>query len=373
MTKPKAVISDNHAHDWDAFSKILPSGVNSRLQHILDEINHAADNLIAAGGDTMYFGGDLFHVRGKVPPSVSNPLIDCFVGLAMRGVKSRILTGNHDLQSRDSNALSSACETLRTVPDCEIVSQPTVFWDDKVVMIPWYDKTEDIAAQIQILADGISKGTITPDEPPQLLSEFDLIIHAPVNGVILGIPDHGFYPAQLAAYGFKHVFSGHYHSHKRFEEGKVVSIGASTHQTWNDVGTLAGHMIVDDKGPTFFESQAPKFIDYDLAWDIDEAEKKVKGNFVRVVMGEATPDEVDFIREHVMALDAGGCVINAIPVPKGTVVARAVGTSVASAPSTRESVADWIEEDLKGKDPAIIKAAQELAAKILDETEALEA
>ncbi len=361
--KPFGVISDNHAHNWDAFSKTLPTGVNSRLQDILNEITNAGANVLAAGGDTLYFGGDLFHIRGSVSPTVTNPLIDALVDLAMKGVKCRILTGNHDLQSRDSEALSSACETLRCVPDVSIISQPTSFADDKVAMIPWFDKVEAMRDEIAKMADALKANG---DD----LADWTLIIHAPVNGVILGIPDHGFTPAELAAFGFKYVLAGHYHSHKRFEEGKVISIGSSTHQTWNDVGTLAGHMIIDASGPTFHDNKAPKFIDYDLAWDVTEASEKVAGNFVRVVMGEATNDEIEFIREHVQSLDAAGVVINAIPVPKGTVTARA--TTIA-APTTRQSVSDWIDNKLAGADAAKIADVKTLAHKILDDVESIEA
>lgn len=365
--KPIAILSDNHCHNWDAFSTILPSGVNSRLQHILDEIKNAAATVKAAGGDTLYFCGDLFHVRGSVSPMVLNPLIDVLIALAMDGVKCRILTGNHDLQSRDSEALSNACEALRCVPDIEIVSKPTVWWDDRIVMVPWFDKLDDLRNHIKVLKDLVENGDAAQGIMPGDASDYVLMIHAPVNGVLFGIPDHGFNAKELEVLGFEAVFSGHYHNHKVFP-GNVVSVGATTHQTWNDVGTKTGHILYEDGVITHIDSKAPKFLDYDLGWDMAQAIEKAAGNFVRVKMGEATDEEIEFIRDHVLAIDAAGCLIQAIPVPKGTVTARAV--SVAAAPTTRQSIHDWIKTAL-ASDASLEAEVQDLASKILDEVESV--
>ena len=48
----------------------------------------------------------------------------------------------------------------------------------------------------------------------------------------------------LAKLGFRRVFAGHYHHHCSFEDGKVWSIGATTHQTASDIGTKAGFLLV---------------------------------------------------------------------------------------------------------------------------------
>lgn len=332
--KPIGIVSDCHLHNWSAFSRTNEDGRNSRLQHIIDGILRAAEDLLARGGLRLYITGDLFHVRGSVSPTVLNPAIELFRQLDAMGISTRILAGNHDLESRDSDALSNACETLRMIPGVTVISEPVVFPDDDVVMIPWFDKLDDVRAQIQHHIDALTGAA-------EKLSEWTLMLHAPVNGVLVGLPDHGFYAKELAAYGFKRVFSGHYHNHKAFE-GEVYSVGATTHQTWNDVGTNAGHLIVTDKAVEFVESQAPKFIDYQSTWDDDTAIERCEGNYIRVRLGESTDEEITLIRDHLEGMGAAGSLVQAIPVPKSAATTR---VSSASAPTVRESISNWIKDN----------------------------
>lgn len=364
--KPFGIASDLHCFGWSQFSSILPNGLNSRFQHILDELRATGLDILAAGGDTLYIAGDLFHVRGSVSPQISNPLIDLLQELNDLGLRTRILTGNHDLESRNSEALSSACETLRTVSGVKIVSKPTVFWEEQVVMVPWYDQLDDIRKNIDSMKNLILSGVggASADDP----ADFTLIIHAPVNGILMGIPDHGFWAKELEVLGFKYVFAGHYHNHREFPGG-VYSVGATTHQTWNDVGTVAGHLIVDDAGVRHIDSCAPKFIDYDLSWDEDEASEACEGNFVRIKMGEATDEDIAFIREHVEGHGAIGALVQAIPVPKGTITTRTAPT--VSAPTTRQSIGDWINTSLASADPLLLAEVHKLASAVLDEVEAV--
>lgn len=353
------IVSDCHLHNWSAFSTLLPGGINNRLQHILDALWDAATQVKASGGTTLYIAGDLFHVRGSISPTVLNPAIDLFKKitneLAMRVV---ILSGNHDLESRDSNKLSSAVEALRSINGVMIASEPRPYYfgNDNVVMIPWLDKLDDLRAKIQSAADEINVKGAT--------SDWDLIIHAPLNGVLVGLPDHGFNASELASYGFRRVFCGHYHDYKSF--GSVYSIGATTHQTWSDVNTLAGHIVVDGKTVAWFESKAPKFIDYNAKWDDDQAEENCEGNYVRVKMGEATQEEIDLIRDHISGLGAAGVNIMAVPTAKTAATTRA--TTTGAAPTVRESINTWIKSNSSfGTD------LESLCESILTEAEAIEA
>uniref|UniRef100_A0AAU6W070 Calcineurin-like phosphoesterase n=1 Tax=Pseudomonas phage Nican01 TaxID=3138540 RepID=A0AAU6W070_9CAUD len=333
--KPYGVISDVHCHSWSQFSRINPDGVNSRLQDILDALEMAAKHVLNSEGDTLYITGDLFHVRGSVSPKVLNPVKNAFTKQTGKGLKIVVLTGNHDLESRDSEALSNACEALSPIPGVTIVSKPRIFHDDYVVMVPWYDSLDTVRKHI---ADCIEEIEDLGDEA----ASYTLMLHAPVNGVLFGIPDHGFYAKELEKLGFARVFSGHFHNHKQFE-GEVYSVGALTHQTWGDVKSLAGHIIVDDTGVHHFKNNSPQFKDFDLGWDDDTAAEECKGSFVRVRLGEADSDEIEMIRDHILGLGAIGCNVDAIPVPKGTATARpAPGTPAPTAPTVRQSVTDWI-------------------------------
>ena len=90
--KPYLVMSDVHLHDWSAFSQV-DNGVNTRLKIILREIVRAAGHLKKHGGDKIVITGDLFHVRGKLAPSVLNPVTDVFRRLVESGFEIHALPG----------------------------------------------------------------------------------------------------------------------------------------------------------------------------------------------------------------------------------------------------------------------------------------
>ncbi|HEU4635895.1 MAG TPA: metallophosphoesterase, partial [Edaphobacter sp.] len=133
---PYAVVSDSHNHNWNAFSTVLPNGVNDRLQMILDETERAADELLAIGGKRMVHAGDLFHVRGQLAPSVLNPTLDCYRRILAKGVEVVINAGNHDLEGREADRVSSAITALEGI-GCEIVNEPLVDSTANMVIVPW--------------------------------------------------------------------------------------------------------------------------------------------------------------------------------------------------------------------------------------------
>lgn len=276
-----AVSSDQHAHDWSAFSTTNADGVNSRLAIILGELKRAARELVAAGGKDLFLGGDLYHVRGKVDPEVQNPVIETFKEIIAMGVRVYALAGNHDLKGKHASKLGNAMQALHELPGFTAVTDPllvTAADDQDVLLIPWI---EDLAELRQLAIASAS-----PDR--------DLIIHAPLNGVIKGLPDHGLDPVEVKNWGYRRVFIGHYHHHCEQAKG-VFSIGATTHQTWSDPGTKAGFLLVDDASVTFHESLAPQFVNIDDVADIDPV--TVSGNYVRLRLKDADADELTAARE----------------------------------------------------------------------------
>ena len=318
--KPFAICSDNHYHQWSAFSTINSDGVNSRLQHIIDETKRMADDLESRGGNVLYFGGDTYHVRGSVDPKVLNPVADLFEELIERGFECRMIAGNHDLSDDHSNKLGNASQVLEKL-GCKVNVTPTYYPDHKLVMLPWHPEVSEVDKKLKHLGKK---------------EEMDYaIIHAPMNSVIKGIPDTGLDPDKLKDYGFKKIWVGHYHSHRNFHD-KVYSIGAMTHQTWGDVGSKAGYIIVDNDEVTHVSSSAPMFVDYDKDDDCE-------GNYVRVNLEEATPEEIAKIKQHVMDQGALGCIVKATPKKSGGVRAF----TVKSGTSTIQSVNDFIDSQSK--------------------------
>jgi len=323
--KPYGVLSDSHNHAFSAFSETLPSGINSRLQTTLDETKRCADEIKKAGGNLLVHAGDLFHVRGKLAPSVLNPTLDIYAEIIKSGIQVVILAGNHDLEGRESDRMSNAITALEGV-GCRVINQPNYDVTDDLAMIPWQPNIEKLKTAIEL--------TDPADRP-----RTDLILHAPIDGVLLGIPDHGLSPEYLKDLGYRRILSGHYHNYFPFE-GEVYSIGALTHQTWSDVGTKAGFLIVSDSGVKWFKTHAPEFVDVSPATPEEELPLIVDGNFVRARLNNCKQKDIEETREYLMGLGAKGVTI--IAQRDATVVSRAA-SSIKAGASLETSIHDFVK------------------------------
>lgn len=341
------IVSDLHFHRWSAFSKVNNDGVNSRLRIILNELLSAAEYIKSNKGDTMYVAGDIFHVRGSVAPAVLNPVVATFSVIKKMGLDIIAIPGNHDLESNDSEWLSNASQALEG-SGVEICFESTVYADRKMVMVPWFNTISELRCQIEHMQKIIKKEGAK-------VEDFDMIIHAPVDDVIIGIPDHGLSAELLASFGFKRVFAGHYHNFKDFGN-RVYSVGATTHQTWNCVNTKAGFLTVTDEGVEHHESSAPKFVDLE---DIQATPKLIKGNYIRAKISIVNESEVTELREWLEKKGAAGHVIH--PVKDAPLVNRDI--SVDTQKPIEASVVDYIGAK-KYKKPAQLK---KLCAGILSE------
>jgi DNA repair exonuclease SbcCD nuclease subunit len=330
--KPYGVISDTHCHNWSAFSRVCDDLTNSRLTTILDEIERCAVEVKSAGGDTIYHGGDLFHVRGSIEPSVLNPTRARFEHIhRTHGVKFRLLPGNHDLEHKHSNAVGNSVEAMRS-EWIEVNHDVQDHAEHMVVQVPWIERVEDLKARLLTLAE------VYGDQG--VIQNYDLIIHAPIDGVIEGLPDHGLTGEWLAELGFNRVFSGHYHNHKEIIAGKVWSIGATTHQTWGDVGSKAGFLVVSEGGVKWHSTHAPQFVDIEAGMDQTEVALRCDGNYVRVKVQNAKPSEVSAIRDGLMKHGALGVNVNVVKV---ATTGRATVSTVKAGASVEIQVTDYIK------------------------------
>lgn len=354
--KPYGIISDTHNHAWSAFASVNEHGINTRLQHTLDETRRAGETVLAMGGDTLYHGGDLFHVRGSIAPSVLNPTKDLYRELIAKGLKIVLLTGNHDLEGRDTSRIGSAVTALEDV-GCKVVSTmaDAVTASESVALVPWIQDVEELKKAIQKVRD--DAGPIGP---------LDLIIHAPVDGVIPGLPDHGLSYSWLGKVGFRYVFSGHYHHHKDFGNG-VYSIGALTHLNWGDVGSKAGFLTVSDDGVKFHASRAPSFVEIDSTTDPEEIPLIVDGTYVRAKLNTAKQHEIEAMREFLTKSGALGVVIlsQKTAPSAGT---RAATATVKAGASIEASVADFIKGGTFANQAALTTAALAILADARAET-----
>lgn len=345
------IVSDTHLHGWSAFSKLNADKVNNRLQIIMNEIERAGDAVLAAGGNLLVHAGDCFHVRGKVAPDVLNPARDLFRRMTAKGLRIVMLAGNHDLTSDNAEALHNASRALEDV-GVKVIDAPVfISTEDKLVMFAWEPSCSKLLERMRLTAEAMN------NRKAGVTGNYDAIIHAPVNGVIVGLPDHGLEAAQLAALGFKRVFVGHYHNHQQMADGRVISVGATTHQTWSDVGAVAGFLTVDDFAVTHHPTLAPRFIDLDGISCLDD----VAGNYVRIAATIESEAEIGNIRNDLMAAGAFGVVVK--PSRKKVDVRREISTEDAKGLVTIEgSIQSYIDRRHDGD-----KDLYELCIQILNE------
>lgn len=330
MTKPYLLVSDIHAHGWSQFSTLLPDGINSRLKIINDELLRASRVLESAGGDQMIFAGDLFHTRGSIDPEVFNPTFDTFRNVSSLDIEIDAVPGNHDLKGKETSELGNAMQKLGAIPGMVVHTGPQLITHDfgYALLVPWVSKVDDLKRTLegQVAAHAAAIGAT------------DLIIHAGIDGVIKGLPDHGLSSSYLASLGFRRVFAGHYHDHKVMEGGKVISIGATTHQTFSDIGAKAGFLLVYEDRVEYHASHAPSFIEINENTPEEDIPLIVPGNYVRVRGLKMTDSDAQELRKDLERQGAAGI---SIEVARQVVQAR--GTTTTKSRTLTESVMDYVD------------------------------
>ena len=347
--KPYGLMADLHLHNWQAFSTVLDSGINSRLASLHDEIDRCCEELHRVGGNVIYIAGDVFHVRGSIAPSVLNPTLDVIDLRINAGFEFRVLPGNHDLEGKHATRIGSAITALEGI-GCKICSDSIAYatpGDQPVVAIPWHENLKDLKAELELYA--------------ARLPGSDALIHAPIDGTLMGIPAHGLSPEYLAGLGFKRVFAGHYHHHKDFDNG-VYSIGALSHHSWSDVGSKAGFLIVHPDTVEWRKAHTPEFIDLSAANDETEAEIMAHGNFVRARVNDGSMKAVESMKAWMTKAGAKGVVVQVVKEPTKAREGAVVHTVRAGA-SIEASIAAYI----KGQDFPNQEALQIECQKVLSE------
>lgn len=366
MKYPYGIISDTHNHNFSSFATILPNGLNSRLEYTLAEIERAGLEVLKQGGDTLFHAGDLFHVRGSVCPSVQNPTKALFEELGAKGLKIILLAGNHDLESESSSELHNASTILDALPNVMSVARPTYVSGTDIAMLPWVDSVDELRVKVAEFTAELSVIA--------RLKKMDLILHAPLNGVIPGMPDIGLTPEEVKEWGFRRVFFGHYHNHKNFDN-KVFSVGATTHQTWGDIGSLAGFLIVDEDKVTHHKTLAPNFVaitgeDFETM-DYMLLMEKVVDNFVRLDLGVVSTEAIEKCKAYIMKMGARGVIVRATKKSEASRVdSLGTGATTGAIDSLEDATCKWIDANLDGEeDPDVIGMAKMISMNALSSVE----
>lgn len=274
ISYPYLVLSDIHLHNWSQFSHTTKDGTNSRLQQILDAISKAVAHLAELGGRDIVITGDMFHTRGNIKPSVLNPTFDLFRNICAHNIRVHAIPGNHDLEGIHSDRLGNAITTLSGIDYFNVYDKPTLL-RDKHLFIPWFEDSQ------KILKYANEKVKHNPN--------LTLFTHVGLNGVVPAAIGNTVNPKDFSE-DFKYVFCGHFHNHVSFDS-RVFSVSALTHQTWSDVGSKAGYLIVYEDKVEQFMTNAPRFID--LNFTDTYTQPMVRGNYVRIKDSTITAEEAD--------------------------------------------------------------------------------
>lgn len=331
MPSPFVIVSDLHFHNWSAFSKNTSQG-NTRLLTLIKELKRAAAEVKRLGGNQMIVAGDVFHVRGHVAPSVLNLVLHAFGTIVEDGISVTIIPGNHDLEGDETSTLGSAVTALATV-GCRTINEGPERLGD-FLYVPWIENLNNL------------RDCLKTNQGAKYA-----IIHAPINGVIPGMPNIGLDPAELEALDYGMIFAGHYHNHKQFGQ-KVYSIGAIAHHSWNDVGSKAGFLVVDDDKVNWYCSHAPQFVELDPSMDEVAMRLAADGNFVKARIQTSDTTVIEDFRK--LLLDAGAKGVVIMPDPVVKTVSRAA-SSIRKGMSLEESVDLYIKAGAFGREADLIK------------------
>jgi len=229
------ITGDVHLNEWDEFSTILPSGINSRLQVGLDSIDQLAN---AAKDQVLIIAGDLFHTREEISVQVLFR-----AGEAIRRASSLckeviILVGNHDQHLKDGRVHSLGTfqsENVRVIDKPEI-SEVSGF--GKVLFMPYMNDYAEFGEAYKELA--------------QTQTSKISILHADIIGFEMNsgfVSTKGITPQfTLDAGGSKNLIdlsiSGHYHKPQKFGVLNVYYVGSPYQMDRSEAGHEKRYLVV---------------------------------------------------------------------------------------------------------------------------------
>jgi len=290
MTKV-ILFSDLHAHPFKPYSKLLPGGINSRLQDSLDCISQIGEYAVNNDIDTVLFGGDLFHERKHVPTQTLNLVHKELCRMAADGINLYMITGNHDQYDAEGvwDSLSVLRDSAIRVWDVGWHNIPVGDKKLAVLAIPYIEDSERLKTVLDREALGrdpslpsIFFGHLGLNDA---MAQNDFIYRNPVE---LSIKD-------LHPECFDAGFIGHFHIHQGLGHG-FYYIGAPIQHNWADKGQDRGFIVYDieTKEAHRVLLDTPKFVEVDdiSFYDSRDDRSKWENNYVRLVAKETWTDEV---------------------------------------------------------------------------------
>ncbi len=216
-----AITADLQFADYARLSTLHPSGLTTRLLHLIECWRWIVKTSVDAGCEGIFVLGDVFNSRTEIPLGVLDIVCREF-HKASEYLDIVVLAGNHDslLRSPERNSLQVFRGYAR------VVETPCVY--KKFLLMPW---TEDAQAYRKAV-DTMSKRS----KPDYLLS------HVMLQEA--GYPGKGIPLAYLYPKRFKMVLLGDVHEPKLIAPN-VQYVGSPLQLDFRDAGQKRGFFVLD--------------------------------------------------------------------------------------------------------------------------------
>jgi len=290
------IFSDLHSHNYKEFSSYDEEGINSRLWDVIEVLDRIDNSAKKHEVDTVWFLGDLFHLKNNVDSKVIKLTMERMVSLS-EYFTIYIIPGNHDLRSwtKDPTLLEVISQVAKVnIFVCDRENVMTNF-----ITAPFTRKVKELEEWI----DGLKTN---PDK--------DIFLgHQYLKGTKFGsyeVTTDGLSP-ELLMRKFKMSFLGHCHTMFKLKnkdrDSRIISVGSPLQHNFGDEGSKRGWWILDDEtwdlkyiknsfSPRFITIKIKEDWDIEKVWENDEEAKFDKDFFRIKVIGRKIPKGLENIR-----------------------------------------------------------------------------
>jgi len=279
--------SDLHAHAFQAYSKLLPNGRNSRLQETLDILEEIRGLCNQFSVDGILFAGDMFHIRpglGSMKIPTFNAVYDAIAKLKIGRKFVGLLVGNHDQGNKSGTEHSiHAFKSIVTVMDER--TWYTFEANNEQICVFAVPASTDLDGLRKDI--GEAKNYLKPNE--DVVAKI-MLGHLGIDGAEVGNnfrlrDDNVLSVGDLWPQDFDHVFLGDYHKPQKLASN-VYYIGATHHHNWGDANQRRRVLLWDTESHEIGDiplRSTPMFVK--MQWEETEtaAPSEIEGNRIRVL------------------------------------------------------------------------------------------
>jgi len=272
-----AFVADIHFHNWPNFRRVSSSGLNSRLEDIVDVMIKIAEKSKVVEVSHIFLLGDVFHSRTKLDMDVVSTAVNCVKTMKdISGAEIVILLGNHDIHASNQNV-----HILKIFePFCTVIDKPGVypFAKTDVFALPYIDNAVQLKKHIRHLGIRAQES----DAPCKIM-----ISHNGLNKALVG-PNEFFIEDPVTVEEtnpelFNICLYGHYHKHQQLGDN-VFYVGSPLQHTFGERGDDKGFVTyhTSTHQSEFIAVDSPKFVQCSPE---NAKEEIAKGNYVKVELG----------------------------------------------------------------------------------------